>query len=1466
MTSIRNIIIAAGLFVSLNLHAQTAMVGSFNRIGTPIQTAPPDSIVAVTAESQGLSLVAPEDLPFGGTFWEVMPSGIMAPLPCPPIDQTLPIYAITDTAFLVDATGGQVTVNTRQLKTMSLTQAATSDVVASALDTQATAIVNLINQVQTASANQQVRTMAMAMGVPTPGGDGGTNSYTPNGASFTIPDYGTNLWIAQWNMASGSVTGIAFNTLADVSYDLLTNVDLTTTNWGSTGLFIVGSEATNWTPLPLMAVSLTNNCFFRLRSWIDSDNVGIPDWWQVQYFGSVGINPYALSSSGDGFTIWQKYQNGLDPNAFETPPAPNNFAAVLSTNGTDVLLSWDTAQGSVTNYSLMRASYNPTTYDYDYTTISTLGAGVDSFVDAGAVQTSDDLNNNFYEVTANYADNNTSDMTYSPIYTTAPPTTSSTSAQPYDIHVTASLVRNNTGRWQVMFSSLPANATSLQFIWTDGNGNATTQSLSANVLVNGVYQIPDADVMNVLGDSLAVRGIGANGEQGQLAQVGNLPDDAPYFVDGRQHMKQNLNFLIRGASSYQPFFSLMNQDFAFGNFGVYYDSLASRFNETATSFEEFSFLHHNLWQFSDIIPLDVTLDNLWPFTANYDLANYFVDAARTNLVPFGSTNFNFQPNFAVNIPAPLMLTHSDPYWILQAGFSPYYYYYTATNWAVTVNGTQTEASLAGSKQNLFNLPYQTGCEVDMQWSHGNFSVNCLYQILTPGSSVTTSSGYYVGDYASWCSAPTLSFNSYYFAPLINPNASTMSLPPLNQQPFPLPIDDDFNVTNQSAPLIIAGVGQPMIVGGWAKYGIQGSSPAKFAYLGQYFETNAFLLDDSGNPTTNRAGILSPYGEFFPTQAGKARLVTLPDIDPPYQQGTCTVSVVSLNVDANHDGTMDLSYFGQDQTSASKPYVFWCNNNFDRVHAVDGSDTEQDDLESANCPFTPYTTTPDCNFVDASGSRQIPCARDLEDFSRLWITGVTSNLLASLPAGNTVTLNWGDVGNPNPNNPTIDLFQAADTDGGIGYLTNSAIALQQTNNNQCWYLNRLAPGGSIQLTGYQFNNFWAGNQFIWCGVTNGSGKLSLTFQDGNGNVLGQASVYIQIKDIKQMYERWTVGDIGNNPPMNTAINAQEDGLGSYETAFHYAPATTNTPYILFVHGWNMQIWEKDRFAETSFKRLFWQGYQGRFGEFRWPTFAGFPVAEFSQQAFDLRNFDNSESNAWASAAGLLNKLNDLNSTYPGNVYLMAHSMGNVVAGEALRLAGNSQVVNTYIAMQGALSAHAYDPNTAARSYSFSTPDDYASYRTSGAPYFNGSAGAGTYVNFFNTNDYALHSGTFSWEYDQNHKPDNSITGYPGYHYNVSSLHANGFYVQFGSGTNDFRNLNFPGDTYAIFPYCDQARSYALGAQAGVAGVFTTSKEINLNQSPYSFNQTHKFHSGEFRSDNTQRWQFWNAVLVQMGLNN
>jgi len=214
-------------------------------------------------------------------------------------------------------------------------------------------------------------------------------------------------------------------------------------------------------------------------------------------------------------------------------------------------------------------------------------------------------------------------------------------------------------------------------------------------------------------------------------------------------------------------------------------------------------------------------------------------------------------------------------------------------------------------------------------------------------------------------------------------------------------------------------------------------------------------------------------------------------------------------------------------------------------------------------------------------------------------------------------------------------------------------VQQTNITQCPYVGRLAPGGSLQLNSLM--NQLPATHFIWCGVSNGAGGLTLTIADASGYTLAQTTAYIQIIDIKQMYERWTVGDNPKVTPTNTAYLVVED-LPAWASPFQYPlPAAPNTPYILHVHGYNMKPWEKDRFAETAFKRLYWQAYQGRFGAFYWPT------------AQNPAQFGASEMQAWQSAQGLLNKLNALNTQYPGQVYLMAHSLGNVVAGEASRLA-------------------------------------------------------------------------------------------------------------------------------------------------------------------------------------------------------
>jgi len=131
-------LIGAGLFVSLNLlHAQTfSTAQSISEV--PAQ---PDSIVCVTAEAQGLTRMAPEDLPFGGTYWWALPGGEIVPTPFPQ-DMNNPIYQIMPGIFLEDATGGQVMQRRVGFHGAMMN-------VPDALATEAQAVVNLIQQVQT---------------------------------------------------------------------------------------------------------------------------------------------------------------------------------------------------------------------------------------------------------------------------------------------------------------------------------------------------------------------------------------------------------------------------------------------------------------------------------------------------------------------------------------------------------------------------------------------------------------------------------------------------------------------------------------------------------------------------------------------------------------------------------------------------------------------------------------------------------------------------------------------------------------------------------------------------------------------------------------------------------------------------------------------------------------------------------------------------------------------------------------------------------------------------------------------------------------------------------------------------------------------------------------------------------------------------------------------------------------------
>ena len=121
----------------------TASLGSFNNNLAPVQTAPPDTVVQIAAESQGLAQIAPADLPFGGTYFWAQPDGGIFPMPFLPQDAG-PIYQITDNQFLVDNSSGELAVPARPRRFGM--QAQSSSTIASMLAAQADALVGFINQ------------------------------------------------------------------------------------------------------------------------------------------------------------------------------------------------------------------------------------------------------------------------------------------------------------------------------------------------------------------------------------------------------------------------------------------------------------------------------------------------------------------------------------------------------------------------------------------------------------------------------------------------------------------------------------------------------------------------------------------------------------------------------------------------------------------------------------------------------------------------------------------------------------------------------------------------------------------------------------------------------------------------------------------------------------------------------------------------------------------------------------------------------------------------------------------------------------------------------------------------------------------------------------------------------------------------------------------------------------------------
>ena len=298
-----------GLFaLPVLLHAQLS-VQSLQPIETlpPVQSQP-DSIVQITAEAEGLSQIAPEDLPLFGTYWLVMPYGGMAPLPCPPQDLSQPIYAITDDIFLVDQTGGQVNMSPRRLggmQAMSATATATA-----AVNQLGNAVADLIERIQEVDFERNVM-RAMGMDVPgfgDGGGDGGgyTNSYV----GYTIDTNG--LWLEITNVSNGW-SYLNLHNATNQVYAIWSTTDLLS---GWQVEMELWPTDTNCQPFTVQNLD-RQTLFVRAQDWTGVTENGntTPDWWLWKYFGTVDFADTNQDLSSHN-PFWLDYSNNIVPTVF----------------------------------------------------------------------------------------------------------------------------------------------------------------------------------------------------------------------------------------------------------------------------------------------------------------------------------------------------------------------------------------------------------------------------------------------------------------------------------------------------------------------------------------------------------------------------------------------------------------------------------------------------------------------------------------------------------------------------------------------------------------------------------------------------------------------------------------------------------------------------------------------------------------------------------------------------------------------------------------------------------------------------------------------------------------------------------------------------------------------------------------------------------------------------------------------
>ena len=364
---------------------------------------------------------------------------------------------------------------------------------------------------------------------------------------------------------------------------------------------------------------------------------------------------------------------------------------------------------------------------------------------------------------------------------------------------------------------------------------------------------------------------------------------------------------------------------------------------------------------------------------------------------------------------------------------------------------------------------------------------------------------------------------------------------------------------------------------------------------------------------------------------------------------CTLLKAELVPDWNHDRAID----GKDFSRATfiNPYRFWIND-----------DTDNGDIASGNSDLPG-----NCDGNASDGEVNGRC--DLLDFFPVWMN--VSNAIRLIPSEYTCVyvlrnsdgaLNYfqselsrqkaGEYLIKDSRSYGVDFIEYADRVANINVTAEGASVC----NSLYWAMKRNADEGVLILEG----------------KTPATSPLILEIhKDGpSGTLLYETQLPLSLSGVEDMY-RWI-----NLRHLTGGAEAKHTDTSPPP---NFPDALSNGKQVVFSAGFNNT--EEDHRASSAevFKRLYWSGSRAMFTGVSWegnedPAGLLLPVELFYH--LDVQN-------AFAIADDLAQSV----AAVPGQKYVIAHSLGNMVVSSAIKDHGLS--VTKYFMLDAAVAAEAYN---------------------------------------------------------------------------------------------------------------------------------------------------------------------------------